>query len=485
MKLLHLFVVAFSFSAVFGQSNLSVFNNGGQPFYLIMNGIKQNDAPQTNVAVSGIKNGGYSVKLIFSDGKTPDIDKNFFLDEASDITTKIVFKKGKGKLQLVSMVPASGVVQQEAIVFRPDNNQVQSVNNQQNLNVNSTQQVTSSQQVHQQGTSNTSTGVNSNSTGNVGMNVQFNANANGTSTQDSESVGMNIQVTGNGVDPTLQNGNVGMNIQVSGSGSPSQQVISGSSNGASGTTNTSGNVGMNVQFNANANGTSTQESESIGMNIQVTGNGIDPAMQNGNVGMNVQVSGIGSSSQNSASQPQNGNVNMQMNINASGQTQNTMPGNVNMQVNVTETQTSSSSQSTTIQNGTVISHSSSGSQHNTSNQFGGNQQTSVQTTVNTNSSSACNTTLSDFDGFFADLKSQTFEDDKLETITKDLMTKCLYHQQAYKIIESLTFEENRFEIAKFLYVRTLDKQLSEKGHLNLFTFESTKMEWREFVRTTK
>jgi hypothetical protein len=451
MKLLLLFVVAFSFTAVFGQSNLSVFNNGGQPFYLIMNGIKQNDAPQTNVAVSGIKNGGYSVKLIFSDGKTPDIDKNFFLDEASDITTKVVFKKGKGVLQLVSMMPASGVVQQEAIVFRPENNQVQSVNNQQNLNVNTTQQVTSSQPVQQQGTSNTSTGVNSNTTGNVGMNVQFNANGAGTSNQNSETIGMNFQITGNGVDPAMQNGN----------------------------------VGMNVQFNANGTENSFQDSESIGMNVQVTGNGLDPTMQNGNVGMNVQVSGTGSASQNSASEPQSGNVNMQMNVNASGLPQNTMPGNVNMQVNVTETQTSSSSQSTTIQNGTVISHSSSSSQQNTSNQFGGNQQNNLQTSVNANSSSACKTTLSDFEGFFADLKSQTFEEDKLETITKDLMTKCLYHQQAYKIIESLTFEENRFEIAKFLYVRTLDKQLSEKGHLNLFTFDSTKMEWREFVRTTK
>lgn len=65
MKLLTLFAFTFAFSTVFGQSNLSVFNNGGQPFYLIMNGVKQNDAPQTNVAITGIKNGGYSVKLIF------------------------------------------------------------------------------------------------------------------------------------------------------------------------------------------------------------------------------------------------------------------------------------------------------------------------------------------------------------------------------------------------------------------------------------
>jgi anti-sigma28 factor (negative regulator of flagellin synthesis) len=92
-----------------------------------MNGIKQNSLAQTNVEVSGVKNGGYSVKLIFEDGKTGDIDKNFFIESASDINTKIVFKKGKGKLQLVSMVPTvSAQSSSDVVIFRPDNNAVYS-----------------------------------------------------------------------------------------------------------------------------------------------------------------------------------------------------------------------------------------------------------------------------------------------------------------------------------------------------------------------
>ncbi len=104
------------------QSNLTVFNNGGQKFYLILNGVKQNAQAQTNVVVSEIKNGGYATKIIFEDGKTNDIEKNFFIEEASDITTRIVFKKGKGKLQLVSMVAATGTVASGAVTYRPDNN---------------------------------------------------------------------------------------------------------------------------------------------------------------------------------------------------------------------------------------------------------------------------------------------------------------------------------------------------------------------------
>ncbi len=57
------------------QSNLTVFNNNGQQFYVILNGIKQNSLPQTNVYISGIRNGSYALKLIFADGKTADIDK--------------------------------------------------------------------------------------------------------------------------------------------------------------------------------------------------------------------------------------------------------------------------------------------------------------------------------------------------------------------------------------------------------------------------
>lgn len=122
-----LFCFFIAIGSYFAQSNFTVFNNGGQKFFLIMNGIKQNSLAQTNVEVSGVKNGGYSVKLIFEDGKTGDIDKNFFIESASDIITKIVFKKGKGKLQLVSMVPTvSAQSGSDVVIFRPDNNAVYS-----------------------------------------------------------------------------------------------------------------------------------------------------------------------------------------------------------------------------------------------------------------------------------------------------------------------------------------------------------------------
>ncbi len=160
------FGILFLTLSFFAQSNLTVFNNGGQKFYLIMNGIKQNSVAQTNVVVSNIKDGGYSVKLIFEDGKTKDIDKNFFLDSPQDITTRVIFKKGVGKLQLVSMVPTTGTVAAGSVSYRPDNNAVFS-------DAVTTTTTTTTQTVSTE--TSTVGGNTSNGNGNGSVGIQFNA----------------------------------------------------------------------------------------------------------------------------------------------------------------------------------------------------------------------------------------------------------------------------------------------------------------------
>lgn len=404
MKSIFLF---FSLSACLiatSQSNLSIFNNSGQRFYVILNGIKQNSMAQTNVSVSGIKDGGYSVKLIFEDGKTSDIDKNFFIDSPSDITTKVVFKKGKGKLQLVSMLPTSGAIQNNSVTYRPNETFIYS--DQQAVTTNQT-------------------------------NVS--------------------PINGNGSNQTV-NTTTNSNAQISNA-----------------TINTPTN---NQQMNVNSSSTVTNSSSNVSV---------------GNTPQNVQLSvGLNANGLNGApTEMLNGNVNVNINVN----------GNLNGSINETQTtQTIQTTQTTITQSQTGSSTMNVNSSQNQSNlnsnpanvSINNNSQNSINSSSNqnlnnqlSNMNSNCTKTISDFDGFMKDLKSQTFEDDKIETIKKDLISSCLYHQQAYKIIETLTFEENRFEIAKYLYARTLDKQLSEKGILPLFTFDSTKMDWREYVRNYK
>ena len=387
-----------SFS-VFSQSNFTVFNNNGQAFYVILNGIKQNSIPQTNVYVSGLKNGAYSTKLIFADGKTADIDKNFFIDAPSDITTRILFKKGKGKLQLLSMEPTHGALQQTGVVYyRQDNYAVYS-----DAPV-TTQIVTSTPPVQ------------SNQT-----NLQVSGN------QQQNSMNTNGQVNGN------VNMNLGLNAGITTNSSTTTTTTT--------TQSTSENINLNVGMNVNGGGIVTQtQTENVNMNVGMNVNGMNTTTQNNSTNVNV---GVNTSGVSTSIQPPNGNVNIT--VNGTG-TNTTYDNNQNYS-------------------------------YNQSNQV--NQQ--ISTNSNSSSSVICTKTFTDLQDYLADLKSITFEEDKVETIKKDFASTCLMANQAVEIVKTLTFEANRFEVATYLYDRMFDKN---NGRLltPLFTFEATKNDYRDYMR---
>ncbi len=429
------------FFAAFSQSNFMVFNNNGQAFYVILNGIKQNSLPQTNVYVSGLKNGAYSTKLIFSDGKTPDIDKNFFIDAPSDITTRIIFKKGKGKLQLLSMEPTQGALQQTGVVYyRQDNYAVYS-------------DAPVSSQVVQQ-------------------------------TIPDQSNQSNIQVSGNQQQNTMNtngqvNGNVNLNMNVGLNTGITTNTSTATTTTTTSTQSTSENINLNVGMNVNGGGIATQtQTENVNMNVA----------------MNVNGGGIATQTQT-----ENVNMNVGMNVNSGGITTQTQTENVNMNVMNTTTQNGASNVnvgvttsgvSTTVQppNGNVnISVNGSGTNtsyhNNQNNSYNQSNQVNQQTVINSNSTTSviCSKTFTDLQDYLVDLKSITFEEDKVETIKKDFAATCLMANQAVEIVKILTFEANRFEIATYLYDRMFDKN---NGRLltTLFTFEATKNDYRDYMR---
>jgi hypothetical protein len=207
-------------SALFAQSNLSIFNNNGQPFYVVLNGIRQNAKPETNVQVGQIKNGSYAVKVIFADGKTPDIDKNFLIDAPYDITARIIFKKGIGKLQLMGQEPTHGVIQ-EAVAYRPSDAAVYSdavvVNTSpvQNTTTVQTPPVQNTTTIQTSGTGNT-TGITTTTT---------------TGTIPDENVNLNMNLSVGGV-------NVNLNANASGTGLGTGATITETSSSSSSTTTT-------------------------------------------------------------------------------------------------------------------------------------------------------------------------------------------------------------------------------------------------------
>ena len=244
-------------SCFFGQSNFTVFNNNGQTFYVILNGVKQNSLPQTNVVVSGLVNSAYSVKLIFSDGKTADINKNFFIDSPSDITTRIIFKKGKGKLQLISQIPTVGASTGETVInYRPDNNASFSDGSVGIGFIGSTTTTTVVTETTTQQSGNGSVNIQATPTPTNSSNGNVNGGVNISITDSVSGEAINMNVGVNISDGTNSNGTA---VNVNGNASPNSTVIQNSTTTITTTTstNTTPNPVSQVSVNSGCKNTLT------------------------------------------------------------------------------------------------------------------------------------------------------------------------------------------------------------------------------------
>jgi hypothetical protein len=104
-------------------SNLIIFSEQGEPFYLILNGVKQNVDPETNILVTDLPGNTYKAKIIFEDSNIPDLDKNIFFQNFGFEHTFNIKQNRKGKYVMRYMgqvlIPQTfiDVPQQTVIVF--------------------------------------------------------------------------------------------------------------------------------------------------------------------------------------------------------------------------------------------------------------------------------------------------------------------------------------------------------------------------------
>lgn len=94
------------------EANLTIFSEAGDKFFLILNGERQNNEPQTNLRVEDLPQPYYNAQIIFADKSIPSISKNYLgLTDANgiiqDVTYKIKKDKNNGKrtLKFFSMIP--------------------------------------------------------------------------------------------------------------------------------------------------------------------------------------------------------------------------------------------------------------------------------------------------------------------------------------------------------------------------------------------
>lgn len=176
------------------SSNLVVFSEDGLKFYLILNGIRQNDVPVTNVKVVDLIQPYYSAKIIFEDPKQPVLEKKILqLTDAEgkgnlEITYKIKRNnKQVNVLRFFSQVPIAQAtpVSQDVAVYHYNVTPMPEIST---TVVTQETTVTSGSNVNTSaGTNGTSTNVNVNMGGmGVNMNVNINEpNINATTTSTS------------------------------------------------------------------------------------------------------------------------------------------------------------------------------------------------------------------------------------------------------------------------------------------------------------
>src|SRR3989338_7616509 len=422
--------------ASFAQNvSMTIFNNNGQQFFVVMNGIRQNSLPLTNVKICGMTPGSYEIKLIFADGKTGDINKKVYFDQSGDYLARVVFKGKKRKLQYFGMSNEGNPGGGTNIDYRPND---QSGYSDQTSVMNGTQGT----QTNGSGSAQTS------QSGNVTQSGQ------GTQTSGTNQGGGSMTTSGTVTDPNTQNGQVGMGTTIvvtdptmSGSGTQSGTVSSGTT--VTDPNNPNGQFGMNVNININ-----------------------DPMTGGNGSGTGISTSSSTSTSTTSSSTTiiQNGQV-----IEDSH--------NYNQTTTVTEngqtTTTTQSSQSGNPGNGsTQINMGGNGMDEKSGSGKGDGN------TYNYGNNYSCTSVLTDADGFVNRLKAETFDADKREMIEKELEQQCVSADQAYRIIKELSYDSDRYDMCKYLYDRMTDR-INGNRLLELLSFDMDKEEFQKYMQAHK
>lgn len=96
-------------SAFAQGNNLVFFTENGEQFYVILNGIRQNEKPETNVMVRSLNGATYKARIIFADTTLGVLDKNLFMPTDPQEMTYVVKrdKKGEFVMRIMGSVPVA------------------------------------------------------------------------------------------------------------------------------------------------------------------------------------------------------------------------------------------------------------------------------------------------------------------------------------------------------------------------------------------
>lgn len=102
---------------------------------------------------------------------------------------------------------------------------------------------------------------------------------------------------------------------------------------------------------------------------------------------------------------------------------------------------------------------------------------------NQNNNGVCRVAMNsgDFEAAKSAIKDNHFDDTKISTAKQIISANCMSATQVLGIVQLITFEEGRMDIAKYAYNFCIDKNNYYKVN-SAFTFESSKTELNDFVK---
>lgn len=181
-KITFLTLVLMSLFSSAQESRLTIFSEDGDSFYVILNGIRQNEEPVVNIAVDYLVNEYYDAKIIFADESIPVIEKKHLLvvdvdNRRGEVVYKIKTTKRGKKLRYFSFTPF------QAILPPPSNVTIIHYNATPLPPIQSITQTTTTTTSSGNGDQiNIGVGVNANGT-NVGVGINVNSGTSTTTTQ--------------------------------------------------------------------------------------------------------------------------------------------------------------------------------------------------------------------------------------------------------------------------------------------------------------
>lgn len=107
------------------NTNLIFFSEQGERFSIVLNGILQNENPETNIKVTDLPAPSYKLKVIFEDKRIPDIDKTLLFNQGSESTFSIrKNNKGEYVVRYMNEIPIeespAPIQSQTVIVYHPE-----------------------------------------------------------------------------------------------------------------------------------------------------------------------------------------------------------------------------------------------------------------------------------------------------------------------------------------------------------------------------